>query len=237
LAKELMAEARQRNMTALIRRCYEMEGAPPYIAFVELEAAARMFPSEALRTALGDSAPEVAKLVPELHRLFPDIPPPPEMPPEQAAALPVQRRAREFIARSGRAQPLLLVLDDLHWANDATLLLLQHVAQHLHEMPVLIVGTYRDVELDVARPLARALEELHRRRLAQRISLKRLPQDEVTAMLQVLSGQQPPAALVQAIYSETEGNPFFVEEMFKHLAEDGKLFDADGRWHSDLDVS
>jgi len=236
LAEELMAEARQRNMTALIGRCYEMEGAPPYVPFVEmLEAAARMFPPEALRNALGDSAPEVAKLMPELRRLFPDIPAPLELPPEQERRY-LFNGIREFLARAGRAQPLLLVLDDLHWGDDATLLLIQHIAQQLREVPVLIVGTYRDVELDVGRPLARALEELLRQRLAHRIALRRLPQDGVAAMLRALSGQEPPAPLVQAVYAETEGNPFFVEEVFQHLAEEGKLFDAQGRWRPDLEV-
>ncbi len=84
LAEELADEARQRNMLALTGRCYEMEGAPPYTPFVEMvEAAVRMFPPEALRDALGDSAPEVAKLMPELRRLFPDIAPPLDLPPEQ----------------------------------------------------------------------------------------------------------------------------------------------------------
>ncbi|MCH8994897.1 MAG: AAA family ATPase, partial [Chloroflexi bacterium] len=237
LAEELADEARQRNMLALTGRCYEMEGAPPYTPFVEMvEAAVRMFPPEALRDALGDSAPEVAKLMPELRRLFPDIAPPLDLPPEQERRY-LFNSVREFLARAGQAQPLLLVLDDLQWADDATLLLLQHIAQQLREMPILILGTYRDVELDMARPLARALEELHRQRLARRIALKRLHEDGVSAMLRALSSQEPPAPLVQAIYSETEGNPFFVEEVFQHLAEEGKLFDAQGRWRSDLEVS
>ena len=236
LAEELMAEARQRNMTALIGRCYEMEGAPPYVPFVEmLEAAARIIPPPALRETLGDAAPEVAKLMPELRRLFPDIPPPLELPPEQERHY-LFNSVREFLARAARAQPLLLLLDDLHWADDSTLLLLQHIAQQLREVPVLILGTYRDVELDVGRPLARALEGLLRQRLAHRIALRRLPQDDVAAMLRALSGQEPPAPLVQAVYAETEGNPFFVEEVFEHLAEEGKLFDAQGRWRADLRV-
>jgi tetratricopeptide (TPR) repeat protein len=93
------------------------------------------------------------------------------------------------------------------------------------------------VELDVGRPLARALEELLRQRLAHRIALRRLPEAGVAAMLEALSGQEPPAPLVQAVYGETEGNPFFVEEVFQHLAEEGKLFDAQGRWHPGLRVS
>ncbi|MEE8347443.1 MAG: AAA family ATPase, partial [Dehalococcoidia bacterium] len=236
LAEELMAEARQRGMTALIGHCYEMEGAPPYIPFVEiLEAAARMLPPEAMRETLGDSAPEVAKLMPGLRRLFPDIPAPPELPPEQERRY-LFNGMRDFVARTGRNQPAVYVLDDLHWADEPTMLLLQHIAQQLHEMPVLILGTYRDVELDVARPLARALEELTRQRLAHRLPVKRLPQNGVSAMLRALSGQEPPKPLVDTIYSETEGNPFFVEEVFQHLAEEGKLFDTKGRWRSDLEV-
>ena len=236
LAEELMAEARQRNMTALIGRCYEMEGAPPYIPFVEmLEAAARTATPEGFRAALGDSAGEVARIMPELRRLFPDIPPPLELPPEQERHY-LFNSVREFLERTGRAQPLILILDDLHWADDATLFLLEHVAQRLSTMPVLVVATYRDVELDVGRPLARAFEELLRQRLAHGMTLKQLPEAQVSAMLAALAGREPTAVLVDAVYRETEGNPFFVEEVFKHLSEEGKLFDANSRWRSDLSI-
>jgi tetratricopeptide (TPR) repeat protein len=236
LAEELLLEARQRGVLALTGHCNEMEGAPPYIPFVEiLEATARIVPREAFREALGDAAPEVAKLMPELRRLFPDIGAPLELPPEQERRY-LFNSVQEFLERAARVQPLFLVWEDLHWADDATLLLLQHIAQRLHEMPMLIVGTCRDVELDVARPLAAALRELTRQRLAHRIALRRLPQDGVAAMLEALSGQEPPAPLVQAVYAETEGNPFFVEEVFQYLAEEGKLFDAQGRWRPDLRI-
>ena len=235
LAEELMGEARQRDMLALIGHCYEMEGALPYVAYVEmLEAAARAIAPDVLRTALGDSAPEVARLMPELRRVFPDIPASPELPPEQERWY-LFNGMRDFLARAAEGQPLLLVLDDLHWADDSSLLL-QHIAQQVHEMRVLIVGTYRDVELDVGRPLARTLEGLLRQRVAQRISLRRLPETDVSAMLKALSGQDPPAGLVDVVHSETDGLPFFVEEVFHHLAEEGKLFDAKGRWRADLDV-
>ena len=236
LAEELVLEARQRGVLAWTGHCYDMEGAPPYIPFVEmLESAARLVPAAALRDALSDSAPEVAKLLPGLRHLFPDIPPPLELPPEQ------ERRylfncVLEFLQRAAQRQPLLLNLEDLHWGDDSTLLLLQHITQRLHEMPVLILGTYRDVELDVARPLAAALRELTRQRLAHHLALKRLPETGVEAMLRALSGQEPPTSLVQEVYRETEGNPFFVEEVFQYLAEEGKLFDEQGRWRSDLRI-
>jgi class 3 adenylate cyclase/tetratricopeptide (TPR) repeat protein len=237
LADELLLEARQRGVLAWTGHCYEMEGAPPYAPFVEiLETAARVIPAATLRDALSDSAPEVAKLLPGLRRIFPDIAPPLELPPEQ------ERRylfncVLEFVQRAAQRQPLLLTLEDLHWGDDSTLLLLQHITQRLQEMPVLILGTYRDVELDVARPLAEALRELTRQRLAHDLALKRLPQAEVVAMLRALSGQEPPASLVQEVYRETEGNPFFVEEVYKHLAEEGKLFNEQGRWRADLSIS
>jgi len=236
LAEELLLEAGQQGVLAWTGHCCEMEGAPPYVPFVEiLETAARAIPAAALRDALGDAAPEVARLMPQLRRLFSDIPPPLELPPEQ------ERRylfncVLEFLQRAAQRQPLLLMLEDLHWGDDSTLLLLQHITQRLHEMPVLILGTYRDVEMDVARPLAAALRELTRQRLAHHLALKRLPEVGVEAMLRVLSGQQPPTSLVQEVYRETEGNPFFVEEVFKHLAEEGKLFDEQGRWRSDLGI-
>ena len=231
-----MAEGRQLGCLALTGRCYETEGTPPFIPWVEMiERSAAIVPKAAFREALGDAAPEVAKLVPELRRTFPDIPAPIELPPEQ------QRRYLfnsflDFIKRGTQVTPQVVLLDDLHWADDSTLLLLQHVAQHASEIPLLIVGTYRDVDLEVARPFAKTLEGFTRHRLAHKVALRRLPESEVSDMLQVLSGQAPPSDLVGAIYDETEGNPFFIEEVFQHLSEEGRLFDDDGHWRADLRV-
>ena len=214
----------------------ETEGTPPFIPWVEMvERSASIVPRAAFREALGDAAPEVAKLVPELRRMFPDIPAPIELPPEQ------QRRYLfnsflEFFKRGTRVTPQVVLIDDLHWADDSTLLLLQHVAQHASDMPLLIVGTYRDVDLDVARPFAKTLEGFTRQRLAHKVALRRLPDTGVREMLQALSGKAPPAQLVTAVFAETEGNPFFVEEVFQHLSEEGRLFDADGTWRADLRV-
>ncbi|RJP20710.1 MAG: hypothetical protein C4520_11175 [Candidatus Abyssobacteria bacterium SURF_5] len=236
LCEELMIEARSHGFLTLTGHCYQMEGAPFYIPFVEaIELAARIVEPAALRLALGDSAPEVAKLMPRLRTLFRDIPPSAEMPPELERYY-MFNGVRDFIERAAGVQPMLLIIEDLQWADDATLLLLQHVVQQVHEMPVYILGTYRDSELEVSISLARCLEELVRRRLDYRIALKPLPETNVMAMLRGRTGKEPPAAFVQAVFEETEGNPFFVEELFKHLAEEGKLFDAEGRWRADLRI-
>jgi tetratricopeptide (TPR) repeat protein len=236
ITEELIVEARQHGFLTLTGHCYEMEGAPPYVPFVEIiESTARIVESDAMLTTLGTDAPEVAKLMPELRHTFPDIPTPKQLPPEQ------ERRRMfngvlDFISRAAHVQPLLLVLEDLHWVDESTMLLLQHIVQRLQEIPVLVVGTYRDTELDVARSLAKALEELLRQRLAHDMILRRLPEADVSAMLCGHSEQEPPARLVELIYRETEGVPFFVEEIYKHLSEEGKLFDSEGQWHADLRV-
>ena len=103
---------------------------------------------------------------------------------------------------------------------------------------MLMLGTYRDVELDLQRPFAQVLETLARQRLAKRITVRRLPETSVREMLVALGGPSPPPALVESIFAGTEGNPFFVEEVFHHLAEEGVLFgdQEPGAWRADLDV-
>lgn len=103
----------------------------------------------ALREALGDVAPEIARIVPALRRLFPDIAQPLELPPELARRY-LWNSFGEFVARGAQTQPLLLVLEDLHWAEDYTLLLTEYLAPLLPEMTVQIIGTYRDDEIDIS---------------------------------------------------------------------------------------
>jgi predicted ATPase len=141
LAHELVLEARERGMLDRTGHCYEMEGAPPYIPFIEmLQQNLRLGDPAAFRTALGENAGEIAKILPELRRVYDDIPPPLELPPEQERMY-LFNSMREFLERVSQVVPLLLVLDDLHWADDATLLLTQHVAQQQHQMRVLTIAT------------------------------------------------------------------------------------------------
>jgi tetratricopeptide (TPR) repeat protein len=128
----------------------------------------------------------------------------------------------------------VLLLDDLQWADDATLQLLTILAAQLPSMRLLVVGTYRDIELDVARPFAKTLEALLRQRATTRITLRRLNEAAVTGMLASLGGSAPPSGLARAVFRETDGNPFFVEEVYRHLDEEARLFDAPGEWKADL---
>jgi class 3 adenylate cyclase/tetratricopeptide (TPR) repeat protein len=229
LVAEIGEEAQARGMQVLTGRCVEMSGAPPYLPYVEIIELAISSPRSplALRRALGDVAPEIARIAPALRRAFPDIPPPLELPAELARRY-VWNSFSEFMGRAAQGRPLLLVLEDLHWADESTVLLTEYLAPLLPEMPVLILGTYRDLEVDLYHPLSQVIGQLRRRRLVEQLNLRRLSFDGVRAMLRALTGQAAPEELVQVIDSETEGNPFFVEEIYLHLVESGVLFDDDG---------
>ena len=235
LAKEFAAEATGRFRFA-IGHCYESGRDVPYMPWVEMvEEAMRDTDLAELRQSLGDDASEFARLVPELRRLIPDIPAPVELPPEQ------QRRytfnsIREYVIRASRIRPRLYVVEDLHWADEPTLLLLEHLAERLSAVPCLVVGTYRDSPSDITPQLAATLSRLVRGRQGQVLALARHSQAEVTSLLQALTAQPPPKAVVAAIYQETEGNAFFVEEVVRHLAETGVLFDERGRFRTDVTI-
>jgi tRNA A-37 threonylcarbamoyl transferase component Bud32 len=236
LTEEIMVEAIQKGFLCLLGRCYEMQSGQPYMPFVEIvESAARTIDPEALLQAFGEAAPEVAKMAPEIRRKFPHIPEPIELPPEQEQRYTFNSIA-EFIERAAKVQPLLLVLEDLHWAGESTMLLIQHIARQIESMPVLIIGTYRDTELAVSRPLARVMEDLLRQHMALDIVLGRLAEAEVAKMLKDWSNQTPPKSLVKLLFNQTDGNPFFIGEIVKHLAHQEKLFDREGHWRTDLNI-
>jgi tetratricopeptide (TPR) repeat protein len=237
LTEEAAVEARARGLLVLTGHCYDMQATTPYLPLVEvLETMVRFLQPETLLATLGDAAPEAAKLMPELRRLFPGIVRPIELPPEREQRY-MLNCFRDFFERAARLQPLLLVLEDLHWADEGSLLLLERIAQRVAEMPALLLATYRDDDLATSPLLARTLRDLRRGRLAHDLPLRRLPAAAVGAILRAHGPGDPPARLLEVVYAETEGNPFFVEEVFRHLVEEGRLLDAKGGWHGDVTIS
>jgi tetratricopeptide (TPR) repeat protein len=236
LASALLDEARRLQALCLIGHCYEMEGMPPYTPFAEvLEYVSRLVPPATFRETLGDAAAEVARVQPLLRQQFPDIPEPLDLAPDkQRAHLHAQYRA--FNERAAAVAPIVLLLDDLHWADEPSLALLANIATYLDRLPIVVIGTYRDTDLDTERPFAAVLETLTRQRVVRKVAVRRLPIDGTAALLAALGGGAPPDALVRALHAETDGNPFFVEEVFQHLREEGRLFDAQGQWLTQLDT-
>ena len=135
--------------------------------------------------------------------------------------------------------PVLLVLDDLHWAAKPTLLLLRHVLRATAPLRLLVVTTYRDTDLDRTHPLAEMLADLRRAPGVERLALSGLDEDGVAQFLERTAGHElddAGLALARAVHAETEGNPFFVGEVLRHLSESGAIVFRDGRWTSDLTI-
>jgi tetratricopeptide (TPR) repeat protein len=236
ISAEVAAEASRREMLTYLGCCYDREDPVPFNPFVEIleSALAGIRDPEALRLALGNNGPEIARLVPQLRRSFPDIPAPAELSPEQS------RRAlfgavTQLLTRVSHNTPALFLIDDIQWADEGTLLLFNHLAHFVPALPVMIVATLRDFELIPREELLmKTLEELFRHHRIERITLGGLPEKGVREMLAALSGREPPETIVQLFCSNTDGNPFFIEELFRHLIEQNKLIDSAGEFRSDL---
>ncbi|MDX1438250.1 MAG: AAA family ATPase, partial [Anaerolineales bacterium] len=127
-------------------------------------------------------------------------------------------------------KPLLVVLEDLHWADSSSLGLLRHLARRTRRDSICFLATYREVEIEQETTLFDLLADLNRQRLSKRMKISRLDRQETRAMLEMILGQHVSDTLLDSIFYETEGNPFFIEEVCKSLVEDGKLFQIDGRW-------
>jgi predicted ATPase len=229
LCAELAAEAHAKAVAVLVGHCSEQE-ALPYLPFVEILQGCvdRAAGAQEIHRAIGEDGPELARLLPRLRRMLPDLPPPLDLSPVQARRQ-LFDSVCNFIAGQGREHPVLLILEDLHWADDSTLALFSLLAERHAELPLLLIGTRRVSEADVGPPLACTLEDLVRGRLAAQIRLEGLAQDDIALMLKDLGAQEPPSAIVDEFRRETDGNPFFVEELFRHLTEENRLYDSSGR--------
>jgi ABC-type oligopeptide transport system substrate-binding subunit len=182
---------------------------------------------------------DLLTLAPELRLRFSGIPANEQLDPEAE-----QRRVFESVVSwcgtLTDASAILLFVDDVHWADSGTLALLRHLARRMRDRPLLIVATYREVELDEALPFQEMLRDLNRERLATRIKLGRLDKEQTGNLLATLFDEEITPELLEGIYHETEGNPFFVEEVSKALVDSGKLYFENGRWYvpdvTELDI-
>jgi predicted ATPase len=141
----------------------------------------------------------------------------------------------EALARVARICPQLLVLEDLHWADESMLALLTYLANRIVQLGAVIIGTYRGGDSDDNPVLVRTLEELIRLGIRP-LKLGGLSKDAVAQVLRGLSQRETAENLVSAIVEESQGYPFFVEEVYRHLVEEGKVFDTDGELRADIKI-
>ena len=166
----------------------------------------------------------VADIVPEVRDKLPGLEPPPALEPEQAR-FRLFASITTFLKNAAQSQPLLLVLDDLHWADRSSLLLLEFLARNIQSSPLLVLGTYRDVEVSRRHPLSETLGSLIREsRFGSgllRVQLPGLAREEVEQLIQKAVAVSPPPGLSATIHQRTEGNPLFVSEIVSTLAREG----------------
>lgn len=229
--EEFAQRARDQGALVLSGACYDGDFGPPFGPFAEAIGghAKRAERAELVRD-LGVYAAALATLAPVIRERLPDVP-------ERVPLAPDEERWRlldavvQFLVALTQRAPVVLVLDDLHWADRGSIAMLRHVARSARRGRLLVVGAYRDVELDRQHPLADALAALRREVEYERIALTGLAAGEVEELLVGLAAHDVPAALVEAVNAETEGNPFFIREILLHLVEEGRLFRGDdGRW-------
>lgn len=229
---EFAARTHAAGTTVLFGRCDE-DTAVPYQPF-----------TEALQHALGSPGPRpealpagagsLRALLPALVDRLPAAPPADQDP--EASRYQLFEAVVGILRRAGGSGPLLLLLDDLHWADRPTLLLLQHLLRTSRDSDLLVLGSYRDTDLDRRHPLAAVLAELRRREGYVRLTLRGLPVGDVHQWLERTAEHDLGAGgtrLAHALWDETEGNPFFLAEIVRHLVETNAIYrEEDGRWTS-----
>jgi class 3 adenylate cyclase/tetratricopeptide (TPR) repeat protein len=240
LSTHLALQAHGEGATVLYGRCDEDLGVPyqPWVqalGYFVKEAPAPMLDGHVERFG-GD----LARLVPGLGDRLSGLPAPRQSDPETERYL-LYAAVAGLLEGAGEQEPVVLILDDLHWADGPTLSLLRHVVTAGSSMRMLIVGTYRDSDLAREHPLTALLADLHREQGVQRLKLTGLQAEDVLALMEAVAGQdmeEEGRELAREITRETAGNPFFAGELLRHLTESGAIVQEDGgRWRLVGEVS
>jgi predicted ATPase len=231
LITEASAYALAQGCLVLRGTCFPPDSESPYALFVDL------LRTQFMRRTVPDpgSSPdpvarELFQLLPGIVPLLPDLIASPSLDPE------IHKRRlfaalTHFFVRYATQQPLVLVCEDLHWSDDASLAFLHHLARQSADLPLILLATYRSEEAGLR--LRHWLDVLDRERLTRAMALDPLPHDDVASMLRTMFDLSRPvhAEFLDAIYRFTEGNPFFVEETVKSLIVAGDIFIDDRGWN------
>jgi DNA-binding SARP family transcriptional activator len=214
LAAEFARAAYRAGAIVLAGRC-DREQIVPYQPFAEaLKHLAVSIPAGTLRAITGSWAPDLARLVPQLGDRLPGLAPPSAAGPETARYRLFEGVTAALVVLS-RAAPVVLLIDDLQWADNSTLALLRHLMREPERAPLLIVAACRESEVSPGHPLTTVLADLHQQDLVTVVPVPGLDQSEVAA---VLEGR---AMLAAEVHQATAGNPFFVHQLVRHLIETG----------------
>jgi DNA-binding SARP family transcriptional activator/tetratricopeptide (TPR) repeat protein len=220
LVEELGTAATARGIPVVWGRCFDGRGAPNFWPWIQvINGLLAAFEPDDLRTALGSSVGEIAQIVPDVKELVADFDPPSPLDPESARFRLCQAIAG-FIARLGHIRPVVVVVDDLHWADPPSLQLLTFLASQIADAPVLVIGTYRNIDPALGGALADTLVGLGRNSIVRRVDLSGLDHLGLGQLL-TEAGAVPDDDLVATVHRRTEGNPFFATELLRLLPRTG----------------
>lgn len=236
LMNEIIAAARLRGFHVISGRSHERDVGIPYLPIADaLEDFARTCPPARWEELLKAAGPELILLLSDtvskhLHSSTTFTADASALVQTMQTSVRPARALRNLLAELSHERPVLFVIDDLHWADPPSLELMRILAAYTREIPVLIFGSYREIELERTHPLSTLLVDLNRERLLTRERLRRLSVTETAEMLRGLLGGEIPPGLAELVHEQTDGNPFFIEELTNGLVEAGRLV-----WHDNQD--
>lgn len=228
LTNEIATHANLRGMRILYGRCpalFKATGVPPYTLWKEVikEYLQGCTPEE-LQRVVGYYPGEISKIIPEIKQKLIVFSESPVLSPDLERDR-LFEAVFQFVTNISKITPLIVVLDDLQWADPSSLLLLHYLSRGIYRENLLFLGAYRDTEIEAKHPLSSVLTDLNRARLLQCARLKRFSYSEVTQMVkQILGLGEVPNEFCERIYEKTDGNPFFIEEVITSLKEEGVIY-------------
>ncbi len=212
-AQELASYAEHQGAQVLWGWCYEYRGAPPYWPWLQcIRTYMESAEPDQLRQEMGPGAADISEILPELTVKLEGLERPPALEPEQAR-FRLFFSITPFLKNISRSQPFVLVLDDLHWADESSLLLLEFLAREIVTSSIIVIGTYREEEVSGGHPLVQTLGSLVREPNVQRVPLGGFSRNEVGEYVEARAGVSVADTAVDTLYQRTEGNPLFVEEV------------------------
>ena len=230
LAGLLADQSTGRGSLVVWGRCFDWEGAPAYWPWIEiLRDLSVLLDDECLAAAIGCHGGQLFSLVPALRdRVSRGVDP--IVGSLELARYELFDAVSQFFRSIARRQPVVVILDDIHWADESSLLLLQYVTQHIDSSRIVIGTTLREHDVDRARLLNDVFADVSRLPWTNHLQLHGLAEREVKSLAKLLSGRTPPAELVSSVWQSTDGNPFYVVELLRLIASND-WSDGGSDWH------
>ena len=223
LTEELAESAKTDGFEVHWGRAYEDTGAPPYWSWTQiLRSYASSRDHSAVIQSMEDRAAIITDLFPDLKTWEPEMASAPTLDDPESARFRLFEATSTFLQSASHEQPLMLIFDDVHWADATTLQLLQFFARYVSDSRIIVVGTYRDTELSRRHPLSETLGELNRERHYQRITLRGLEDNETRRLIDAVRPGSASPETAAIIASQTQGNPFFVTEIAYELGNESR---------------